>query len=204
MATYRSPAPELKSLADAEILALSTKQPGAFEELVDRYERAFLRKAESILQDNEDASDAVQETFVRIYVHAAKYRSQPGASFSSWAYAILVNQCYTAYKKKHRAIPISLDADPDLAEVLPDQAATDAIEGRLVTDQVMRLLSKLPVLLRRAVEMHFLQGLSQKEIAAEEGVSHGTVRQRIYRAKRELRKLDLSLATAAALKLSSD
>src|SRR5262245_59938532 len=91
-----------KQLADAELLALSIEKPAYFEEIVARYQRAFVRKAVSILRDDNDAYDAVQETFVRIYTAARRFKPQEGASFSSWAYKILVNQCYTAYKKKHK------------------------------------------------------------------------------------------------------
>jgi RNA polymerase sigma-70 factor (ECF subfamily) len=87
-----------------------------------------VRKAVSILRDEEDAHDAVQETFVRIYMASGRFVKKEGASFSSWAYAILVNQCYTAYKKKHKRDLISLEFVPELVEVLPDQAAIDELE----------------------------------------------------------------------------
>ncbi|MFA6432714.1 MAG: RNA polymerase sigma factor [Candidatus Paceibacterota bacterium] len=183
-----------KSLGDADILKLSIDKPAFFEELVGRYQRAFVRKATSILGNEDDANDVVQETFVRIYIAAGKFRPQAGASFSSWAYTILVNQCYTAYRKKQRADTVSLDLEPEFAEIIPDQAGLAALEQRLTADHVMRLLSKLPVLLRRAVELHFIDGLPQKEIAEREGVSHGVIRQRIHRAKKEMQKIDMNMS----------
>lgn len=182
---------DFKTLSDTELLVSSADRPELFQELVSRYQRAFVRKATAILGSTEDASDAVQESFVRIYLASRKFEEREGASFSSWAYTILVNQCRTAYTKKHKVVAISLDADPDLADTLPDQAAVREIESRFSADYVMRLVSKLPVLLRRAVEMYFIQGLTQKEIAEQEQVSNGVVRQRIHRAKKELRKMDL-------------
>lgn len=188
---------DTRAMPDAEVLTLSVSQPDAFEVLVDRYQRAFQRKATSILGSEDDARDAVQETFVRIYVAAKKFRPREGASFSSWGYTILINQCYTAYRKRQRALGVSFDDNPELAESIPDQAGLLELENRLTADYVMRMISKLPALLRRAVERHFIDGLPQKDIAVEEGVSAGVIRQRIHRAKQELRKLDLRFAYAA-------
>ena len=191
-----------KNLSDAEILAVSLKQPSVFSELVERYEKAFLRKAVSILRDEEDARDAVQETFVRVYAAASKYHEQAEATFASWAYAILTNQCYTTYRKRQKHQAVSFEADPELAEVLPDQAGINEFERRLDANEIMVMLSRLPLLLRRAVEQHFLDGLPEKEIARREGVSHGTIRQRIYRAKQQLRELALKPAYQPANHIS--
>jgi RNA polymerase sigma factor (sigma-70 family) len=138
---------------------------------------------------------------VRIYTAAKRFKTQEGASFSSWAYTILVNQCYTAYRKKQRTDAVSLDLEPEFAEIIPDRRGIQAFEDKLSADHVMRLLSKLPVILRRAVQAHFIDGLPQKQIAEQEGVSHGVIRQRIHRAKRELRKIDMNLS---AITISSN
>lgn len=183
---------------DEQLLALSRKEPRAFEELVARYQRQFVRKASSILRDDEDAYDAVQETFVRIYMASGRFVKKEGASFSSWAYAILTNQCYTAYRKKHKRELVSLEFVPELVEVLPDQSAIDELEQSYVRDELVRMISKLPALLRRVVEMHFIDGLPQREVAEREGVSHEVVRSRIHRAKQELRKLNLAYASVPA------
>lgn len=191
-----------KSLSDIELLRRSYKRPELFEELVSRYQRLFVRKAASILGNEDDAKDVVQEAFVRIYLGATKYKPQPGASFSSWAYTVLVNQCYTMYRKRQRSSVVSFDLEPELAEVLPDPVSLNAIENKFTADYVARMLSKLPLMLRRAVQLHFIDGLPQKEVAEIEGVTHGVVRQRIHRAKKEIRRLDgeLKLAYAPAAK----
>lgn len=181
------------TMEDAELLALSKAEPKLFEVLVNRYQRQFLRKAVSILRSEEDASDAVQETFVRIYMASNRYKVQEGASFSSWAYAILINQCYTAYRKKHKRELISLEFVPELVEVLPDQASIEELEHSYVRNQLVSLISRLPVILRRVVELHFIDGLPQKVVAEQEGVSNAVVRTRIHRAKKELQRINLTL-----------
>lgn len=180
-------------MGDAELLAISRSEPRAFEILVNRYQRQFLRKAVSILRSEEDASDAVQEAFVRIYMSGNRYKQQEGASFSSWAYTILINQCYTAYRKKHKRELVSLEFVPELVEVLPDQAAIEELEHSYIRDQLVSLVSRLPVVLRRVVELHFINGLPQKVVAEQEGVSNAVVRTRIHRAKKELQRLHNTL-----------
>ncbi len=186
----------LQALGDAEVLKASVSRPALFEEIVRRYERLFMRKAISILRDSDAAADAVQETFVRIYIASHKFRKQEGASFSSWGYKILVNQCYTAHKKRERFQTVSFEAEPEFAEIIPDKAGLDAIEKRMTSDHVMRLVSRLPAFLARAVRLYFIEGVPQKEIARIEGVSNAVVRQRIHRAKKELRKMDLQFTHA--------
>ena len=180
---------QAKNLPDSEVLSMSLDNPAVFEELVDRYQRAFVRKALSILKNEDDAYDVVQETFVRIYTSGRKFKVQEGAFFASWAYKILVNQCYTAYKKKHTREYVSFEADPELAEILPDWKGVESHENKLTQEYVMSLVSKLPLLLRRAVVSYFIEGKPQQDIAESEGVSNEVVRARIHRAKKELKKL---------------
>ena len=187
----------LQALGDAEVLKGSVGRPALFEEIVRRYERLFMRKAISILRDRDAAADAVQETFVRIYIASHKFKKQEGASFSSWGYKILVHQCYTAHKKREKFQTVSFDAEPEFAEIVPDKASLNDMEKRMTSDYVMRLVSRLPTFLGRVVKLYLIVGVRQTDIAAMEGVSNGVVRQRIHRAKKELRRLDLDFAPTA-------
>lgn len=187
---------DTQSLSDAQILALSVKQPHYFEVIVERYQRQFVRKAISVLRNEEDASDVVQETFVRIYTAANRFKKKEGATFSSWAYAILVNQCYTAYRKQRRSSQVSIESNPAFADLIPDKAGIQEYEQRFVKDHVLSLISRLPVILRNVVDLYFIKGIPQQVIAEQEGVSNGVIRARIHRAKKELKKLDLQLVEA--------
>ena len=91
---------DVKNLPDEEILAISLVSPSVFEILVDRYQSAFLRKAGSIVKRKEEAEDATQETFVKIYLNAKKFKKEKaGDSFKNWAYKILVNCAISRYGK---------------------------------------------------------------------------------------------------------
>ena len=91
---------DIKNLPDEEILAISLISPSVFEILVDRYQSAFLRKAGSIVKRKEDTEDTVQETFVKIYLNAKKFKKEKtGDSFKNWAYKILINCAISRYGK---------------------------------------------------------------------------------------------------------
>ncbi len=172
----------LEEASDEEILRLSRENPDAFAILVTRYEAPFLRKARSILFTKEDAEEIVQDTFTRIYVYADRYKAQEGASFSSWAYAILTRLAFTRYQKlrKHRARTQELD--PEVYERIRDES--EFLEDLSVRSEVLVALSKLPEAASRVLRLQFIEGKSQEEIALLESSSVSAVKTRVHRAKK--------------------
>lgn len=177
-------------LSDEALLARSGGEPQCFAEIVARYENAFFRKGRSIIRNEELLTDLVQDTFVKIYLNASKFKAQPGASFKSWAYRIFINTCFTAYKKQKREHEFMATLDPELLALAPDQK-TLSNESRWAFDDLLVLISRLPKLLRRVARLHLVEGHTQEEVAVIEGVSIGAVRTRLHRAKRALRQLSL-------------
>jgi len=172
---------------DEEILARAIHSPSLFEILIGRYKEPFQRKACHILRNENDAEDGVQETFVKIYIAAKKFKNIEGGSFKSWAYKILINECFYLYKKRNKAAYIPFDGE--IEEAFSDKASAAAYEKKLDTDYVLSLISKLPVVMRRILTLHFIDDKPQKEIAVLEGIPETAVRVRIFRAKNELKKL---------------
>ena len=184
---------KLVELSDEEVFLKALTNPDAFSIIFDRYQPAFLRKAKDILKSEEEAYDAVQEAFVRIYSAARQYRKMEGATFKSWAYKILINQCYTLYQKNKKRFEQGIDLTDSDMELLEDKVATDEHQNKLTKDYVISLISKLPVILARVVDLYFIQEVPQKEIANREGVSNEVIRARIHRAKKELRQIEINL-----------
>lgn len=174
---------------DEELLVRSQERPAVFSILVDRYQEAFLRKAKYVLQSQEEAEDAVQEALVKIYTKAHTFRVMEGASFKSWGYKILLNECFTVYRKlkKDRATLARLDRE--IAELIPDRAALLEQERKLTTDYVLSLLSQIPDRLSEVLNLHFVQDKPAREIAYTLGISENAVRTRIHRAKKELKEV---------------
>ena len=180
-------------LSDDEVFIGSLRDPNLFGEVVDRYEDAFLRKAREILKDEEDAYDAVQEAFVRMYASAKKYRIQQNASFRAWAYKILVNQCFTAYKKNRKESSRRVLLDEGEIENIPDAQELSIYNQKFTKEDMMIIVSRLPNILYRTVHLYFFEGVPQKEIAEREGVSPGAIRVRLHRAKKELKEIALNI-----------
>ena len=176
-------------LPDEEILKLSLKDPSRFSLLVDKYEEAFMRAAFSITRSREEAEDILQETFTRIYMNGASYKKQPGASFKSWAYKILVNTSFTHYQKlKKRNGSVSY-LDPVLYE---DSVVAESAELSSNADNkaiITATISKMPEHLGRLLKLYFLEDKSYKEIADMENITTTTLKMRLFRAKRLFKKL---------------
>ena len=177
------------SASDEELLKRSLKNPRLFEILLNRYEEAFLRKAYYILGTREAAEDAVQDAFVKIYKNAQRFQPQPGAGFKSWGYRILVNTCYTAYKKTKGAAHFLADLEPEFQELVADRGATERREQELNRDEIESLLIELSEGLSEPMRLHFIQGKPHAQIAKILGISEGAVRARVHRAKQELKEL---------------
>lgn len=185
----KTPKDVIASVPDEELLERSFKNPHLFEKLLDRYEEAFLRKAYYILGTKEAAEDAVQDAFVKIYKNARRFQPQPGAGFKSWGYRILVNTCYTAYKKAKGEGHFLADLDPEIQELVADRGAKERREQELNRDEVESFLKELSDGLAEPMRLHFIEGKPHADVARIMGISEGAVRARVHRAKRELRAL---------------
>lgn len=170
-------------LSDAEILARSRKEPSLFAVLVRRYEGALMRRARTILKNQEDSEEAVQDAFVKIYLYADKYRAQEGASFSSWAYTILNRVAYTKYRVKSTERGRRADLLPEHYESLPD-ASAEFLEELSIRNEVIAALARIPETAARLLRLQFIEGKSQEEIAATERLSVPAVKTRVHRAKK--------------------
>ncbi|MBX4215604.1 RNA polymerase sigma factor [Candidatus Parcubacteria bacterium] len=181
---------DMKGRPDDEVLALCVSSPAVFSILYDRYHDEFVRKAKKIVGE-EYAEDLVQEAFVKIYMNAARFKKQEGASFKSWGYRILMNACFTYYKKQKRDREATMPLDEELAELLPNFRTN--VDKEFTGDYVLSILSRMPSLLANVLKAYFIEGKPQKEIAEAEGVSVGVVKTRVHRAKKEFKKVAFSL-----------
>ncbi len=173
----------LDALTDAEVLARSQKEPDLFALLVRRYEAALLRRARTILKSPEDAEEAVQDAFTKMYLYADKYHKQEGASFSSWMYTILNRVAYTKYRAKSIEWSKHVELLPEHYESLPDSRA-EFIEDLSIRSEVIAALAKLPEAAAKILRLQFIEGKNQEEIATAEQLSIPAVKTRIHRAKK--------------------
>jgi RNA polymerase sigma factor (sigma-70 family) len=171
--------PILGSQSDERLVALARAgcEP-AFEAIVRRYRRPLRSHCARVLGD-ERAEDAVQQAFVRAY--ESMMATRQALNLRPWLYRIAHNTALNALRD--RALPHeSLDDRHDGVE-RPDQAWERGERLR----EVFTAVQALPALQRDALLLRELEGRSYDEIAAELGVSGGSVRQALHRARMTLR-----------------
>lgn len=175
------------ALSDEELLVRSQVEPWLFTFLVERYEAAFVRKVRGIIRDSRDVEEVVQDAFVKIYVKATSFTPQPGATFSSWAYRILLNTAFTRYQKLRKEGERFVATDPEFMEFI-------AVEENLLVvdmdrDAIERVLVRMPGALAQVLRLHYLERWSHRDIGEALGENEGTIKARIHRAKAAFRKL---------------
>jgi RNA polymerase sigma-70 factor (ECF subfamily) len=175
-----------QALSDEEILARSKAEPWLFALLLERYEAAFLRKAKSIIWNELDAEEIVQDAFTKIYINAGRFEVREGAKFSSWAYTILINTALTRYQKNVKQGKRTMVLDPEVMETFGEMKNHNAFE--LDRDLIERVLEKMPGHFAKVLRLHYLEHWSHKDIADTTGESVGAVKSRIHRAKAEFRE----------------
>ena len=180
---------DISLLPDEKVLVLVQKKSKYFEVLVDRYQDAFMRKAMRIIRKKEDAEDIVQETFVKIFIYADKFKVQEGASFKSWGYKILINTCFTHCKKLKLNRERFLQLDPELEGILPDK--NNVFEKYTLSEYILSITSKMPAALGKVLDDYFIKGIPQKELAEQENVSISAIKTRVHRAKKAFKKIVL-------------
>lgn len=177
---------KVQELSDEEILTRSQKEPWIYAVLLDRYQAAFLRKARSIVRNELDAEEVVQDAFTKIYMNADKFKPQEGAKFSSWAYRILMNTAFTRYQKKVKEGQRFVNIDPEYEHMVGDGIEHSALRER--TDAVEQVLGRLPGHFVYVLRLHYLERWPHQAIADETGESVGTIKARIHRAKAAFKK----------------
>ena len=198
---------DIETLSDEEIFVLSLKKPVVFEIIVNRYKTAFLRKVAPIITPIggiDNAEDVVQEAFVKIYTKSRLFSAKGKGSFRSWAYTILMNTCFSAYRKSKREKIVSMDENLEVYATIPDMNLAAEEDRKLSLDFVISLLSRLPETLRRTANMYFVRGKNHQEIAETEKTSEGTIRTRIHRARLAIKKINDDLSNKVGARIESD
>lgn len=190
-----SRAPE--QLLETRLLArLRARDLTAFEDLVAHFERPVYALCYRLLGDAEEARDAAQETFLKVYKGLSGFRAESG--LKTWIYRIAINQAMNQqrwWRRRHRDETLSLDlnrgeSNTTLGNMLPSRGASP--EAQAISNQreqyIMRALNEIKAEYRVALVLREIEELSYEEIAETLGVSIGTVKSRIARGREELRR----------------
>ena len=177
---------------DRELLQrVAAGDPDALAPLVERHQGRLLRLCERMLGDGEEARDAAQEVFLKVYRQAGSYR--PAGQVFTWIYRIAVNHCLNRLRRRRVVRFFSLAGEAgedgeerglDPADPAPDALA--ALEARRRWAATRRAVDALPASQRAVLVLAKFEGLSYREIARALGITEGAVESRLVRAMRRL------------------
>lgn len=162
----------------------------AFEELVAAYEKNVYNLALRMVGNPEDAADMSQEAFIKAYNSLDNFRGD--SKFSVWLYRIVSNVCLDFLRRRSRRSTVSLSLEDDDGEDVQldiadeSQSPEKLLERRLTRDAVRRGLEAIPPDSRQILLLREIQGLSYDEISEALGIEVGTVKSRIFRARKKL------------------
>lgn len=175
---------------DREVLAqVAAGDPEAFGFLVARHQRRLVHLCERLLGNPEDARDAAQEVFLKVYRKAATF--QPRGQVFTWLYRIATNHCLNQLRRRRIIRFVGLSSGPDEAsyELDPPDPGADpeaAMETRQAWRQTRLSIGRLPVSQRAVLVLAKFEGLSYREIAEVLDITEGAVESRLFRAMRRL------------------
>jgi len=163
----------------------------AFCEVVKTYRNMVINICYSLLNDREQAEEAAQDVFLKIYKKAGKFKGK--SKLSTWIYRIAVN-CAVSTKRRYR-----LDKTKEIIQQKVTEGSlilgiprTEAPDSRMENEEIRKTVHKaldsLPEKQRTAIILHKMEGMTSQEIALILGISQTSAEARIHRAKLNLKK----------------
>jgi RNA polymerase sigma-70 factor (ECF subfamily) len=166
----------------------------AFEQLVKRYDVRLFSIAQHITHNREDAEDAVQEAFLKVFRNLGQFQEK--SQFSTWLIRIAVNESLMKLRKQRRVTAVPIDGDSrDDSSISPFEIADwapnpEQLYGTLELRSILRSqLQELPSSLRVAFILRDIEGLSSEETAQVLELTVDAVKARLWRARLKLRQL---------------
>jgi RNA polymerase sigma-70 factor (ECF subfamily) len=157
----------------------------AFSRLVEAYQTPVYNLAYRMLGNRAAAEDAAQETFIRAYTRLGTY--DPKRKFSSWLLAVASHYCVDVLRKR-RVHLLSLDDLPPMVELAtpPTAHPEQVVVRQQDASAVQALLNALSPTYRVPIILRYWYDMSYREIAETMGVSEGTIKTRLHRARTKL------------------
>jgi RNA polymerase sigma-70 factor (ECF subfamily) len=170
---------------------LASGHEAALNGIMERHAGKLFNYLFRCLQNEEDAGDAAQETFVRVYQNRKKF--DPDQKFSTWLYTIATNLIKDRYRHRSRHPQVSLDAENEtsgnpsetISETMPGPSET--LQAKERDAAVRGAVGSLPEELRTPLILSEYEELSHAEIGKVLNCSPKAVETRIYRARKQLR-----------------
>jgi RNA polymerase sigma-70 factor, ECF subfamily len=168
-----------------DLIARSKQNDGnAFRQLVECHQQMIYSLAYRLLCNDEEAKDAVQETFIKVWLNLKKF--DPNRKFSTWVYAIAANLCYDKLKSSHhfnRILPL---------ELLNDMLSSEDVEKSMIDNELGAIIHTLTNELTPKQKLVFtlsnLEDLPTEEIVQITGMTASQIKSNLFLARQALRK----------------
>lgn len=155
-----------------------------FDSIYNDYSRLVYWTAYGVMRSQSDAFDVMQDVFIKVYSNIDKLAAFPEPQLKSWLYRVCKNACIDEKRKRRK-------------EVITDEFSTEAVvneyelpesafENEELRKRVRDAIDELPEIYRECVLLHYFSGMQYEDIANMTGVSTGTIKSRISRAKDRL------------------
>ena len=185
----------------------------AFELIMRRHNRALYRAARSIVKDDSEAEEVVQDAYIRAYQALPGFRGE--AALGTWLTRIAINKALERLRKRKTQATAQadnvIDLDKHLYMAHPDKASPETPERALIRQQTRKLLEQkidgLPSVFRTVFVLRALEEMSVEECAACLDLPPATVRTRFFRARRLLRESlaqEIDIATDDAFSFAGE
>ena len=185
-------------LSEPELLAGCLAQnPRAQRQLYERFAPKLLAIARRYVRDADDAEDVLAQAFVNVFRYLPQF--QGTGALTGWIRRIVVHEALKFLRKKH-AFTVSLDAESERGAPLSERLGTaPAVESDLAAADLWRLLAGLPVGYRTVFNLYAVEGFTHPQIAELLGISEGTSKSQLSRARHTLQRQIAALNRAPAL-----
>lgn len=166
-------------------LVETEEEKSLVEDLYIKYEQDMYNVAFSILHNKYDAEDAVQEAFLRVIENLDKISRVPADERGYYVVIISRNTSINLYNKRKRINEYPLE---DIDKMEDDYSIEDMLDTKYSVEKIKSILAKLAETDFEVLNMSLIHGFSNEEISQMLGIGNGAVRQRICKAKKNLRK----------------
>jgi len=187
-------AAELNAEEALFVLRLQANEDAAYDELVRTYHGSIFHVAYRMLGDSAEASDVVQEIFLKVFKNISGFKGE--AALKTWIFRIAFSEILNRlrwWKRRYRFSTVSLDDDQNgngnghhISDARP--TPEQVLQSKEQEAAIQQALSKLSSDHRSIIVLRDIEGFSYNEIADVLGISIGTVKSRLARARSDLKK----------------
>jgi len=156
------------------VTAFQNNDETAFEEIVNRYKIRLMRLAQSVVHNEEDAWDILQEALIKVYKKLKSFKGE--SKLYTWLYRIVMNQAIDKVRSRPK---VSITSTDELLHEMADKSTNSQPDKRAMNkelrEQIFSAINSLPVKHKKVIILREVEDLSYKEIAEILKCSEGTI-----------------------------